>query len=64
MTIFGQTLSRELRVAQDLDQADQSQKWVLPAMSRYGSDLVTLLWRILGNRQMRSSQFPSHLMEA
>jgi RNA polymerase sigma factor (sigma-70 family) len=51
MTIFGQTLSCELGVTQDLDQVDQSQKWVLPAMSRYGSDLVTLLWRILGNEQ-------------
>ena len=51
MTIFGQTLSREFGVAQDLDQVGQSQQWVLPAMGKYGSDLVTLLWRILGNEQ-------------
>jgi len=51
MIIFGQTLSRELGVVQDLDQVDQSQKWVLTAMNKYGSDLVTLLWRILGNEQ-------------
>jgi len=51
MTLFGQTLSRELGVTQDLDLVDQSQKWVLSSMSRYGSDLVTLLWRILGNEQ-------------
>jgi RNA polymerase sigma factor (sigma-70 family) len=51
MTIFGQTLSRDLGVTQDLDQVDQSQQWVLSAMKRFGSDLVTLLWRILGNEQ-------------
>ncbi|MCP4450682.1 MAG: sigma-70 family RNA polymerase sigma factor [Planctomycetes bacterium] len=51
MTIFGQTLSRDLGVTQDLDQVDQSQKWVLSAMGRFGQDLVTLLWRILGNEQ-------------
>ena len=29
----------------------QSQKWVLSAMRRYGQELVTMLWRILGNEQ-------------
>jgi len=28
-----------------------SQQWVLSAMSKHGSSLVTLLWRILGNEQ-------------
>ena len=51
MTIFGQTLSRDLGVTQDLDLMDQSQQWVLSAMNRHGSDLVSLLWRILGNEQ-------------
>lgn len=51
MTIFGQTLSRDLGVTQDLDLVDQSQQWVLSAMNRHGSDLVSLLWRILGNEQ-------------
>jgi RNA polymerase sigma factor (sigma-70 family) len=51
MTIFGQTLSRELGTTQDLDLIDQSQKWVLSSMEKYGSDLVTLLWRMLGNEQ-------------
>jgi RNA polymerase sigma-70 factor (ECF subfamily) len=51
MTIFGQTLSRDLGVTQDLDQVDQGQQWVLSAMNRHGSDLVSLLWRILGNEQ-------------
>ena len=30
---------------------DDSQRWVLPAMQRHGQDMVTLLWRILGNEQ-------------
>ena len=29
----------------------QSQKWVLTAMRKYGQELVTMLWRILGNEQ-------------
>jgi RNA polymerase sigma-70 factor (ECF subfamily) len=30
---------------------DESQRWILSAMQRYGQDLVTMLWRILGNEQ-------------
>lgn len=30
---------------------DQSQRWVLSAMRRHGRELVTMLWRILGNEQ-------------
>lgn len=30
---------------------DESQRWVLVAMQRYGHELVTMLWRILGNEQ-------------
>ncbi len=29
----------------------KSQKWVLSAMHKHGPELVTLLWRILGNEQ-------------
>ena len=29
----------------------ESQRWILTAMHRYGHELVTLLWRILGNEQ-------------
>jgi RNA polymerase sigma-70 factor (ECF subfamily) len=29
----------------------QSQKWVLSAIRKYGQELVTMLWRILGNEQ-------------
>ncbi len=30
---------------------DSSQRWVLTAMQKYGPELVTMLWRILGNEQ-------------
>ncbi len=30
---------------------DRSRQWVLCAMQKYGRDLVTMLWRILGNDQ-------------
>ena len=33
------------------EQVDASQKWVLTTMQRYGRELVTMLWRILGNEQ-------------
>ena len=29
----------------------ESQRWVLSAMQKHGQDLVTMLWRILGNEQ-------------
>ena len=28
-----------------------SQRWILSAMQRYGQELVTMLWRMLGNEQ-------------
>jgi len=30
---------------------DKSQQWILSAMQRHGPELVTILWRILGNEQ-------------
>ncbi len=30
---------------------DESQRWVLSAMQSHGQELVTMLWRILGNEQ-------------
>lgn len=30
---------------------DESQRWILTAMQKYGHELVTMLWRILGNDQ-------------
>lgn len=38
----------------DLTQVDsvtKSQRWILSAMQRHGSTLVTVLWRILGNEE-------------
>jgi RNA polymerase sigma-70 factor (ECF subfamily) len=29
----------------------ESQRWILSAMQKYGQELVTILWRILGNEQ-------------
>jgi len=29
----------------------ESQRWILSAMQKYGQQLVTMLWRILGNEQ-------------
>jgi RNA polymerase sigma factor (sigma-70 family) len=34
-----------------LEGVDESQRWILAAMRRHGHELVTLLWRILGNEQ-------------
>jgi len=30
---------------------DKSQQWILSAMQKHGPELVTMLWRILGNEQ-------------
>lgn len=30
---------------------DESQRWILSTMQRHGQELVTMLWRILGNEQ-------------
>ena len=34
-----------------VEQVDASHKWVLTTMQRYGRELTTMLWRILGNEQ-------------
>ena len=33
------------------ESVDESQRWVLSTMQRHGQELVTMLWRILGNEQ-------------
>jgi len=38
----------DFAIAQSID---ESQRWVLSAMQRYGQQLVTMLWRVLGNEQ-------------
>jgi RNA polymerase sigma-70 factor, ECF subfamily len=35
----------------DCKAVDERQQWVLTAMRKYGPELVTMLWRILGNEQ-------------
>jgi RNA polymerase sigma-70 factor (ECF subfamily) len=39
-------LTWDLPIAQSVD---ESQRWILSAMQRHGPELVTMLWRILGN---------------
>lgn len=34
-----------------LEAVDESQRWILAVMRRHGHELITLLWRILGNEQ-------------
>jgi RNA polymerase sigma-70 factor (ECF subfamily) len=33
------------------DSIAESQRWILSTMQKYGQELVTMLWRILGNEQ-------------
>ena len=50
--MFGKAVSSELLVNFAIPgTVDLSQRWILSAMSRHGQDLVTMLWRILGNEQ-------------
>ncbi len=50
--MFGKAVSCELiwdfAVSETVE---QSQRWILSAMQRHGQELVTMLWRILGNEQ-------------
>lgn len=32
-----------------VESVEQSQRWILMAMGRHGAELITMLWRILGN---------------
>jgi RNA polymerase sigma factor (sigma-70 family) len=41
-------LSIDLAISQTVD---ASQRWILSAMQRHGVELVTMLWRILGNEE-------------
>lgn len=50
--MFGKAANYELFLNPALvGTVDQSQRWILSAMQRHGQDLVTMLWRILGNEQ-------------
>jgi len=50
--MFGKAASCELVWDVAISRAvDESQRWVLSAMQRHGQELVTMLWRILGNEQ-------------
>jgi RNA polymerase sigma-70 factor (ECF subfamily) len=50
--MFGRAIS--YRYAWDFaapDSVAESQLWILSTMQKYGEELVTMLWRILGNEQ-------------
>lgn len=50
--MFGRSVSYDLMWdAAVCETVHESQKWVLSAMQRHGQELVTMLWRILGNEQ-------------
>ncbi len=50
--MFGKAVSHKHIWDFPVDAAvEQNQRWVLAAMQRHGQDLVTMLWRILGNEQ-------------
>jgi RNA polymerase sigma factor (sigma-70 family) len=50
--MFGRAVSYDLLWDSAACQAvDESQRWILAAMQKYGHELVTMLWHILGNEQ-------------
>jgi len=50
--MFGKAVSSELLLNFAVPRTvEQSQRWILSTMSRHGQELVTMLWRILGNEQ-------------
>jgi RNA polymerase sigma-70 factor (ECF subfamily) len=50
--MFGKAVSYDLVWDSAACQAvDESQRWIVVAMQKYGHELVTMLWRILGNEQ-------------
>src|SRR4030042_6708920 len=50
--MFGKAVSFDLLWDATACQAvDESQRWIVVAMRRHGHELVTMLWRILGNEQ-------------
>jgi RNA polymerase sigma factor (sigma-70 family) len=50
--MFGKTVNYELIWDFTVSAAvDERQQWILSAMQSHGQELVTMLWRILGNEQ-------------
>ena len=50
--MFGKAVTYDLIWDSAACQAvDESQRWIVVAMQKYGHELVTMLWRILGNEQ-------------
>ncbi len=52
MSMFDRAIQYDLLWDRTASEAvEENQRWILTAMHRYGHELVTLLWRILGNEQ-------------
>jgi RNA polymerase sigma factor (sigma-70 family) len=50
--MFSKAVTHDLlRDTADCKAVDERQQWVLTAMRKHGPELVTMLWRILGNEQ-------------
>lgn len=49
--MFGKSASYGLEWDFAVSDVDRSRQWVLSAMQQHGRDLVTMLWRILGDEQ-------------
>jgi len=50
--MFGRAVSYDLFWDAAASRAvEESQRWILTAMEKHGHELVTMLWRILGNEQ-------------
>jgi RNA polymerase sigma factor (sigma-70 family) len=50
--MFSRTVTYDLlRDIADCKAVDERQQWVLTAMQKHGPELVTMLWRVLGNEQ-------------
>jgi RNA polymerase sigma factor (sigma-70 family) len=50
--MFGRAVSYDLLWDAAASRAvEESQRWILTAMQKHGHELVTMLWRILGNEQ-------------
>jgi RNA polymerase sigma factor (sigma-70 family) len=45
------------------ESVEKSQSWVLTTMQRYGPELITMLWRILGNEQDACDAYQSTFLQ-
>ncbi len=61
--MFGKTASYSLMWDFAASDVDQSRQWVLSAMQKHGPDLITMLWRILGDEQEVCDAYQSAFLQ-